>query len=531
MRALHPTLPRAAEHPPFVRVGVRLKRAGEDPLVLAAFGLVVALALLTAAVVLHPQLTLVAVDARLDTMVNTIGTVVAAFVATASWIRFRETNRGATLLQAVAFLVLTLSGAFTLLAPLVGHGATLGMTLEDPGQVPVYRGLATRIALAALFLAAALALGRGWVPGRRTAPLLLVATALAVPAYLALLAIARADLPPLVDPAALQALRLGEVPNVFNGAGVVLVGASMLIGLGLVVAAVLYLRCYRTTGDRGLGLLGLGLMVAAGAQVHFGLFPAVHAGIVATEDYLGVAFAIMLLAGLVVDQHGDLRALRTAKLALARYRDADVQRARSEERARLARDLHDGLSQKLWRARLAHGRLVEQGSLDHEARRLAHETETALLEAIAEARLALDATRRAGGERSVAATIDGELDEFQRRTGVRTEISGRGRFDDLPREVGPELHGILREALSNVERHADATLVRVSLERTGDTLIVWIRDNGRGFHPTRRHHDRYGILGMQERVAILGGRLEIRSAPSAGTHVRITVPLGGGGPA
>jgi two-component system, NarL family, sensor kinase len=257
----------------------------------------------------------------------------------------------------------------------------------------------------------------------------------------------------------------------------------------------------------------------------------VHGDVVGTGDFLAVAFGIVLLVGFVADQQGDLRALRTAKVAIARYRDADVQRARSEERARLARDLHDGLSQKLWRARLAHGRMLEQAALDPVAVKLARETEQSLLEAISEARLALDATRRAGGERSVAATIDAELDEFQRRTGVRTEISGRGRFADVPRTLGPELHGILRESLANIERHADATVVRVSLERTGDTLVLRIADNGRGFRTATPRQNRYGILGMEERASVLGGRLEVRSVPSSGTQVRVTVPIGRGGTA
>jgi hypothetical protein len=169
MRALLPTLLRAPEHPPIERVAARVRPVLEDPLVLVALGLTAALAAITGTVAIHPHLSFVAVDARLDTVVNTLATAVAAFVAAVSWMRFRDTNRGATLLQAAAFLLLTISGLFTLAGSLSPYAATLGMTLDDPGQLPAYRAVLGRVAAAALFLMAAVALARGWSPTRRTA--------------------------------------------------------------------------------------------------------------------------------------------------------------------------------------------------------------------------------------------------------------------------------------------------------------------------------------------------------------------------
>ncbi|MDR7520697.1 MAG: ATP-binding protein, partial [Armatimonadota bacterium] len=88
---------------------------------------------------------------------------------------------------------------------------------------------------------------------------------------------------------------------------------------------------------------------------------------------------------------------------------------------------------------------------------------------------------------------------------------------------------VVQEALTNVVRHAEASQVTVDLTVAGRELSVRIEDNGRGFDPRRpRAADRsggYGLLGMQERVELVGGRWEVQSTPGVGTVVAATLPI------
>jgi two-component system sensor histidine kinase UhpB len=88
---------------------------------------------------------------------------------------------------------------------------------------------------------------------------------------------------------------------------------------------------------------------------------------------------------------------------------------------------------------------------------------------------------------------------------------------------------VAQEAITNVARHARATAATVSLRLENGTLHVLVEDNGRGFDPHQvlgRREDRpVGILGMQERAALIGGSLEIDAQPGRGTRVRLVVPL------
>jgi signal transduction histidine kinase len=83
---------------------------------------------------------------------------------------------------------------------------------------------------------------------------------------------------------------------------------------------------------------------------------------------------------------------------------------------------------------------------------------------------------------------------------------------------------IVDEALANIQRHADATTVRVSATKAGDQLLLTVIDNGRGFVPEHAHRG-HGITGMLERAELLGGRLAIHSALGEGTQVRLFAPM------
>jgi signal transduction histidine kinase len=93
-------------------------------------------------------------------------------------------------------------------------------------------------------------------------------------------------------------------------------------------------------------------------------------------------------------------------------------------------------------------------------------------------------------------------------------------------EISTTLFRILQETLTNVARHAKATRVVVVKEKQGERLVLRIKDNGRGFDPEDPSISKsLGLLGMRERAAILGGRVNISSAPGKGTSVTAWVPL------
>ena len=502
----------------------RLHAASVTPLVVAAGVLTVALTLATAALVVDPAVSFVTVDSRLDLVVNTLATTVALIVAGLSWLRFRSGHGGGFALQATAFLVLALAGGLALAFPLVGIDSALGYGLSEPGQFPIYAGMALRLAAAILLFLAAIGQLRGWNPSTRLATVMAAGSLLGLVTLVSLLAATQQVLPPLFDPEHIRELESGTIRHPLPASSRAAQGVALLTAVLFGLAALLYLRRHLRDGQAASGYLGLGLVLAAFGQLHFTLFPAVHARLIGSEDLLRVGFSVALIVGLAAQQHADLRALRGANVALARLRDLDVRRARIEERGRLARELHDGLSQRLWRARLAFSRLADLPTLDGQARDLARETEAALVAALADARAALQATRGLG-ETTLGAELATELQEFELRTGIRTELHGSERFIALPSTVRAEVAGIAREALANIERHADATLVRVELDRDDGRLSMRIFDNGRGFDASRPPTGRFGLLGMQERAHLVGALLRIRSAPYAGTLVEVSVPL------
>jgi signal transduction histidine kinase len=104
----------------------------------------------------------------------------------------------------------------------------------------------------------------------------------------------------------------------------------------------------------------------------------------------------------------------------------------------------------------------------------------------------------------------------------------------LPTAVETALYRIAQEALTNVLKHAGAGRVSVIIERRGGQVLGIIEDDGRGFEVesvmrATRAHQRLGLLGMQERVAQVGGTMEIESSPGGGTTLFVRIPLAAGG--
>jgi two-component system NarL family sensor kinase len=200
-----------------------------------------------------------------------------------------------------------------------------------------------------------------------------------------------------------------------------------------------------------------------------------------------------------------------------------------EERNRLAREIHDTLAQGLT------------------ATTLQLESADAMLEASSPAARAREPLRRAlsltqsnleEARRSVldlrAAPLEGRLlsealevlvERWETETGIDTHYAMVNGARPLPPRVEVALYRICQEALANVAQHAAAGHVDVRLVATPEQVRLVVEDDGRGFDASAGPGERHGLVGMNERARMLGGSLEVRSSPEAGTRVEVTVPL------
>jgi signal transduction histidine kinase len=485
--------------------------------------------LLTAVTVVlwaDPRLVPALVNGPLDLVLNAAAMLVAVAVAILGWAHYREGGDRSGLVRAAAFLVLATQNLFFIGISVAGATRELGLELAEPGQVAVWSVIVGR-GLAALLLVAA-----GVIALRPATSRLPAWAVLALPtAFTAvtsiLMIVARDDLPPLLSDAALAQLRDDPTQPLLVASGAPLILLQAGIGLAFLAAALMSYRLYRRDGREAEVFLCIGFTLAAFSQVHSAIHPGSYASLVTTGDMLRVAFYAVLLLAVAAEARADVRGLRLANAELLQLRDVELERATSEERARLAREIHDGMSQELWYAKLKQARLTSMTGLPAEARALADEVGGAIESALSEARQAILALRPAEGA-SFAQVMSRYVEDFADRFGIPATCEADGAGERLPTRHQAELLRILQEALTNVHRHADATRVRVRLAATGEGLRLEVADNGRGFSASEADASRYGLRGMRERAGIIGAELLVESAPSDGTRVSVTVPLEGG---
>jgi two-component system NarL family sensor kinase len=198
-----------------------------------------------------------------------------------------------------------------------------------------------------------------------------------------------------------------------------------------------------------------------------------------------------------------------------------------EERNRLAREIHDTLAQGLTAITLQ----LETAEAHLEAAN-PERARKSLHQALALARTYLDEARRTMMDlraaplegRTLAEALKALADEWAAKANlpVTFEAMGNGL---LPLRLETGLYRVAQEALTNVSRHAQAWRVRLRLTVTPDQAQLLVEDDGRGFDPSQTPEDRYGLIGLNERVKLLGGTLKLESSPGAGTRVEVFIPL------
>ena len=199
---------------------------------------------------------------------------------------------------------------------------------------------------------------------------------------------------------------------------------------------------------------------------------------------------------------------------------------REQERTRIAREIHDELGQALTAVKMdlswLAGRLSPRnGPLLGRIRstlQLADST-------IQSVRRISTELRPSVLDLGLAAALEWQAQEFQARSGIRCKLRLPAQGAVAP-NVSTALFRIFQETLTNIARHAGATRAEVALQKQPDALVLRVRDNGRGFDPANSSSSKsLGLLGMRERAAILGGWVDIFSAPGKGTRVTAWIPL------
>ena len=209
---------------------------------------------------------------------------------------------------------------------------------------------------------------------------------------------------------------------------------------------------------------------------------------------------------------------RVASDALGR-----VVEAQELERRRLARELHDQTGQELTSVLLGL-KAVEEAKTDEErAESLATVRQQVVETLHAVRRLAVELRPKALDDFGLVAALERLGETFAERTGMRVDLEANVG-DRLPSDLETALYRIVQEALTNIVKHAEATAVSIVLARSGRSVTAVIEDDGRGFTP-ELDGDGLGLLGMGERLALLGGKLKLESSPGAGTTIVAEVPL------
>lgn len=198
-----------------------------------------------------------------------------------------------------------------------------------------------------------------------------------------------------------------------------------------------------------------------------------------------------------------------------------------QERNRLARDLHDSVSQSLYSLTVlaeAGRRLAKAGDLPRVSEVIVRLGEIGQ-QALKEMRLLLYQLRPAALKNvGLVRAVQQRLDTVEKRAGVQAQLRVEGKRR-LPSKIEEDLYHIIQEALNNTLKHAEADEIIVRIQQRPGTIKVSVVDNGSGFIPSSTAaQGGLGLLNMRERAEKLGGTLKIESAPGMGTQIRVQLP-------
>ncbi|SFU69375.1 sensor histidine kinase [Pseudoduganella namucuonensis] len=220
-----------------------------------------------------------------------------------------------------------------------------------------------------------------------------------------------------------------------------------------------------------------------------------------------------------------------AKLQLSHHKlrrlAAHAEQIKEEERKRIAREIHDDLGQNLLALRIEADLLTTRTS--HRHPRLHERARCTLAQidyTIKSVRQIINDLRPNVLDLGLGAAVEWQIAQFRQRSGIVCELIESGGEIAIGDTCAIAYFRILQESLSNVLQHAHASLVRVELRQQDGVLSMIISDNGVGLHArSRNKFGSFGLVGIEERISILGGECSITGSPHSGTTIHVSVPL------
>lgn len=214
-----------------------------------------------------------------------------------------------------------------------------------------------------------------------------------------------------------------------------------------------------------------------------------------------------------------------------RYLGIRVIQAQEEERRRLAREIHDGPAQMM--ANVVLRAEICERVLERDLNRVRDELKELKQmsrDSLAEVRqIIFDLRPMELDDLGLVPTLRRYLAKYQEKHGIQTDFANVGKERRISGPLEVAVFRSTQEALTNIWKHSKATLATVKLEMTNSNVIVHITDNGKGFDPKKgkgkKGKGHYGLLGIQERIQLLGGQVEFRSTIGEGTKIIITLPI------
>ena len=205
---------------------------------------------------------------------------------------------------------------------------------------------------------------------------------------------------------------------------------------------------------------------------------------------------------------------------------AHAENIKEGERKRIAREIHDDLGQNLLALRIEVDLLASRTNKRHpHLHTRAHWMLEQIDATIKSVRQIINDLRPNVLDLGLTAAVDWQITEFQRRTGLACELVSHNHDLHVSDRCATTLFRILQESLTNVSRHARATRVRVELAVDPDSISMTVSDNGIGLTKAGgQKPGSFGLVGIEERVRILGGKCIISSSPNDGTTVHVSIP-------
>ena len=239
---------------------------------------------------------------------------------------------------------------------------------------------------------------------------------------------------------------------------------------------------------------------------------------------IALCFAVLLAAGCIVyifriERQNSRRYQEVTRLS------ARLVAAQETERRTISRELHDEVGQTLGAvlvdaANLAN-RIPVEDTVSHRyldnIRALADTSVNSIRN------IALLLRPSMLDDLGLVPALEWQAREMSRRSGIKVKVAAENVSDSLPDAVRTCIYRVVQETLNNVSRHSGAKNALVSVQQTEGSIVLTVKDDGSGFEPAKTRG--LGLIGMEERVKQLGGRLEIESQPGHGTLLRATLPM------